>query len=193
MLDDRTVLFVDGANLHATIRLLGWELDYTRLISYLGKSGRMLRPRYYTAINENFNETNQLKPVLDYLAYNGWQIVSKPLKDMRNSDTGVVTRKGNMDIEIAVDMILMAPYVDHFVLASGDGDFKRPCEALQMMGKRITVLSTTQGTQRVLSDDLRRQADQFLDLELIKAHIARDATERVKAGLNPRPKEPATG
>lgn len=186
MLDKRIALFVDGPNLHLTARMLGWDIDYTRLIQYFAKSGRVLRPRYYTAINENYNETNTLKSILDYLTYNGWEVISKPLKDMRNNSTGETTRKGNMDAEIIVDMMLLAPHIDQCVLFSGDGDFKRPCEALQMMGKQITIVSTIRGTSRVLSDDLRRQADEFLDLEDIKVAIARDPSVRVKAGLHPQ-------
>jgi uncharacterized LabA/DUF88 family protein len=123
----------------------------------------------------------------EWLSYNGWSTKTKYIKEIKGQNNIVIARKGNLDVEIAVDMVLMAPHLDHLVLFSGDGDFRRVVEAVQDLGKRVSVVSTIKGSDRVLAGELRRQADNFIELEDIKADIARDATLRVRASVLSKP------
>ncbi len=161
--EERLALFIDGANLYATARALDMEIDYKSLRAHFSKKGRLLRAFYYTAILED-QEYSPLRPLIDWLDYNGFTLVTKPVKEFTD-DQGCRKIKGNMDIEIAVDMLNISDQLDHVVLFSGDGDFRRLLEAIQRRGVRATVVSSNRTQPSVIADELRRQADQFLDLE----------------------------
>ena len=158
---DRIALFIDGANLHSTTKVLNFDIDFKKLLEEFRRQGVLVRAYYYTAVVED-QEYSPLRPLVDWLDYNGFTMVTKPVKRYTDQSTGSVRSKGNMDIEIAVDMMEIVPYVDHVVLFSGDGDFRRLVEAVQRKGVRVTVVSTLRAP--VTSDDLRRQADTFLEL-----------------------------
>lgn len=161
--EERLALFIDGANLYATARSLDMEIDYKSLRAHFAKQGRLLRAFYYTAILED-QEYSPLRPLIDWLDYNGFTLVTKPVKEFTD-DQGRRKIKGNMDIEIAVDMLNISDQLDHVVLFSGDGDFRRLLEAVQRRGVRATVVSSNRTQPSMIADELRRQADQFLDLE----------------------------
>jgi uncharacterized LabA/DUF88 family protein len=184
---ERLAIFVDGANIHQTLKLLDFQLDYTHLRTFFGEMGRLLRCYYYTAMKPEGHQ-DPLKPMVDFLAKNGgWTVITKPLRFMgpHGSD---YTMKGNMDIEIAVDMIQMSAFVDHLVLFTGDGDFRYLVEHLQDRGKRVSVVSTQVTKTPVMSVDLLKQADNFIELDVLKAYMARDPKERTRAALaNSRP------
>jgi uncharacterized LabA/DUF88 family protein len=184
---ERLAVFIDGANIHQTLRLLDFQLDYTLMRDFFGEMGRLLRCYYYTAMKPE-GQQDPLRPMIDYLSKNGgWQVVTKPLRYMGEHGSDY-TLKGNMDIEIAVDMMRMSNHVDHLILFSGDGDFRYLIEHVQDRGKRVSVVSTQETKTPVLSVDLLKQADNFIDLNSLKAYIARDQKERVKAALaNSRP------
>jgi uncharacterized LabA/DUF88 family protein len=168
---DRTALFIDGANLHSATRALGFDIDYRKLLEVFGRHGRLVRAYYYTAVAED-QEYSPLRPLVDWLAYNGFSMVTKPMK--RFTDQGGVTRtKGNMDIEIAVDMLEQAPHLDHLVLFSGDGDFRRLVEAVQRKGPRVSVVSTLRSQPPMIADELRRQADAFVELADLASEVGR--------------------
>jgi uncharacterized LabA/DUF88 family protein len=78
-----------------------------------------------------------------------------------------------MDVELAVDVMEMGGHVDHIVLFSGDGDFRRLVEAVQKKGVRVTVVSSIKTQPPMVADELRRQADIFVDLGDLAPHIAR--------------------
>jgi len=178
MFDEREkiALFIDGANLYSAARALGFDIDYKRLLSVFGKSGYLVRAYYYTALAED-QEYSTLRPLIDWLDYNGYTVVTKPLKEFFDQ-SGRRKLKGNMDIELVIDAMEMAEYVDHIVLFSGDGDFRRLAEAIQRRGRRISVVSTLQTQPPMIADDLRRQADRFVELADLQSLIGRDPAER---------------
>lgn len=160
--EERLALFIDGSNLYATARALNMEIDYKALRSFFSKQSRLVRAFYYTAILEE-QEYSPLRPLIDWLDYNGFTLVTKPVKEFTD-EQGRRKIKGNMDIEIAVDMLNISENIDHIVLFSGDGDFRRLLEAVQRKGVRVTVISSNRTQPSMIADELRRQADQFIDL-----------------------------
>ena len=169
---ERIGLFIDGSNLYAASRSLSFDIDYKRLLDAFSEKGRLIRAFYYTALIED-QEYSPIRPLIDWLDYNGYTMVTKPAKEFTDS-TGRRKIKGNMDIELAVDMIEMAPFLDHIVLFSGDGDFRRLGEAGQRKGLRVTVVSTVRWQPPMVADELRRQADNFIELQDLQAKIARE-------------------
>lgn len=159
---EKIVVFIDGANLYATARSLGFDIDYRRFLAEFRRRGYLLRAVYYTALAED-QEYSSIRPLIDWLDYNGYKIVTKPMKEFTDQ-SGRRRFKGKMDIEMAVDAMDVAPHIDHFVLVSGDGDFRYLLEALQRKGKKVTVMSTLTTQPPMIADDLRRQADHFIDL-----------------------------
>ena len=160
---DRIALFIDGANLYSAARSLNIDIDYKKLLEEFRRRGALLRAYYYTAIVEE-QEYSPIRPLVDWLDYNGFTMVTKPVRRYTEASTGQVRTKGNMDIEIAVDMLELAGHLDHVVLFSGDGDFRRLVEAVQRKGVRVTVVSTVKSQPPMAADELRRQADTFVDL-----------------------------
>lgn len=173
---NRLALFIDGANLHSTARTLGFEIDYKRLLKEFDGRGVLLRALYYTAIIED-QEYSSIRPLTDWLSYNGYTVVSKATKEFVDA-SGRRKVKGNMDIELAVDAMELAGQVDEMVLFSGDGDFRSLVEALQRRGVRVTVISTIASQPPMIADELRRQADVFTDLMELRSKLGRDPSER---------------
>jgi uncharacterized LabA/DUF88 family protein len=169
--DERTALFIDGPNLYASARALGFDVDYKSLLQHFSGKGRLLRAFYYTALVED-QEYSPIRPLVDWLDYNGYTLVTKPVKEFTDS-MGRRKIKGNMDIEIAIDVMEMSDHVDHIVLFSGDGDFRCLVEAAQRRGVRVTVVSTFRSSPPMVADELRRQADTFIDLQDLSSIIAR--------------------
>ncbi|MDH3597819.1 MAG: NYN domain-containing protein, partial [Rhodospirillales bacterium] len=157
---ERVGLFIDGANLYATARALGFDIDYKRLLDLFETKCRLVRALYYTALVED-QEYSPIRPLIDWLDYNGYTMVTKPTKEFTDS-SGRRKIKGNMDIELAIDVMEMAEHLDHIVLFSGDGDFRRLVEAIQRRGRRVTVVSTVRSQPSMVADELRRQADRFI-------------------------------
>lgn len=174
--NERIALFIDGANLYATSKALGFDIDYKRLLQYFRQRAQLVRALYYTALAED-QEYSSIRPLIDWLDYNGYTMVTKPIKEFTDS-TGRRKIKGNMDIELAVDAMRLADTLDHIVLFSGDGDFRSLVAALQQKGKRVSVVSTLQTQPPMIADDLRRQADQFIDLADLETVICRDPAQR---------------
>ena len=168
---EKIAIFVDGANLYAAARGLGFDIDYKRLLDLFASKGRLIRAFYYTALIED-QEYSPLRPLVDWLDYNGYTMVTKPTKEYTDA-MGRRKIKGNMDIELAIDMLDMAQYLDHAVLFSGDGDFRRLVEAVQRRGVRVSVVSTLRSQPPMVADDLRRQADTFIELQDLAPQIMR--------------------
>jgi uncharacterized LabA/DUF88 family protein len=169
---ERVALFIDGANLYATSKSLGFDIDYKRLLNMFRSKSQLIRALYYTALAED-QEYSSIRPLIDWLDYNGYTMVTKPVKEFTDS-AGRRKIKGNMDIELAVDAMRLSENIDHIVLFSGDGDFRSLVAALQQKGKRVSVISTLQTQPPMVSDDLRRQADQFIDIADLESQICRD-------------------
>src|SRR5262245_55330364 len=168
---ERVALFIDGANLHAAARSLGFDIDYKRLLKHFQEQCHLIRAFYYTALVED-QEYSPLRPLVDWLDYNGFTMVTKPTKEYTDS-MGRRKIKGNMDIELAIDVLEMASHLDHVVLFSGDGDFRRLVEAVQRKGVRVSVVSTIRSSPPMVADELRRQAGNCIELDELSALIAR--------------------
>lgn len=173
---DRIALFIDGANLYSATKSLNFDIDYKKLLEEFRKRGVLLRAYYYTALVED-QDYSPIRPLVDWLDYNGFTVVTKPVKRYTDQGTGIVRSKGNMDIEIAVDVLEMAAHLDHVVLFSGDGDFRKLVETVQRRGTRVTVVSTVKSQPPMASDDLRRQADSFVELADLANLIGRPRTQ----------------
>jgi uncharacterized LabA/DUF88 family protein len=173
---ERIALFIDGANLYSAARALGFDIDYRKLLQVFRERGRLVRAYYYTALVED-QEYSPIRPLVDWLDYNGYTMVTKPTKEFTDA-MGRRKIKGNMDIELAIDVLEMAEHLDHIVLFSGDGDFRRLVEAVQRRGLRVSVVSTIKSAPPMVADELRRQADTFVELQELAPLIARAATDR---------------
>src|SRR4051794_3758645 len=172
---ERVAVFIDGANLYAASRTLGFDVDYKNLLAHFRQRSYLVRAYYYTALLET-EEYSPLRPLVDWLGYNGYSVVTKPAKEFTDA-TGRRRVKGSVDIEMAVDVLDLTASLDHVVIFSGDGDLRRLVEAVQRRGVRVTVISTIRTQPAMIADDLRRQADAFIDLADLAEHITRNQVE----------------
>src|ERR1700720_3265552 len=179
---NKIALFIDGANLYATGKTLGFDIDYKRLLKEFQSRGTLVRAFYYTAIIED-QEYSSIRPLIDWLDYNGYTVVTKATKEFID-DSGRRKVKGNMDIELAVDAMELAEHIDQMVLFSGDGDFRSLVEAVKRRGVCVTVVSTIASQPPMIADKCRPKADVFTDLAQLQPKIDRDPSER------PTPREP---
>jgi len=173
---ERVAIFIDGANLYATAKALGFDIDYKRLLALFRTKGHLVRALYYTALVED-QEFSSIRPLVDWLDYNGYTMVTKPTKEFTDA-LGRRKIKGNMDIELTVDAMRLVEHLEHVILFTGDGDFRALVAAMQMRGCRVSVVSTLQTQPPMVADELRRQADQFIDLADLESQIARDPAAR---------------
>ena len=174
--NERVALFIDGANLYSAARALGFDIDYRRLLKVFREKGRLVRAYYYTALVED-QEYSPIRPLIDWLDYNGYTMVTKPTKEFTDA-MGRRKIKGNMDMELAIDAMSLVDVVDHFVVFSGDGDFRVLVEALQRKGRKVSIVSTISSNPPMISDDLRRQCDHFIDVVSLKDEIGRAISDR---------------
>ena len=179
---DRLALFIDGANLYSAAKGLGFDIDYKKLLDEFRKRGLLIRAYYYTALVEN-EDYSPIRPLVDWLDYNGFTMVTKTAREFTDRE-GRKRWRGDMDMELAMDMMELAPRCDHMVLFSGDGDFRPLVEAVQRQGVRVTVVSTVKSQPPMASDDLRRQADSFVDLADLSDIIGRPARDRLPRFLH---------
>jgi uncharacterized LabA/DUF88 family protein len=173
---EKIAVFIDGANLYATAKSLGFDIDYRKLLKEFQSRGSLVRAFYYTALIED-QEYSSIRPLVDWLDYNGFTVVTKPAREFTDA-MGRRKIKGNMDIELAVDAMELAPHVDQIILFSGDGDFRSVVEAVQRKGVRVSVISTVATQPPMIADDLRRQADEFIDLLTMQNKIGRELNDR---------------
>ncbi len=186
---DRIALFIDGANLYAAARQLGFDIDYRKLLEVFGAKGRLTRAFYYTALLDD-QEYSPIRPLVDWLDYNGYTVVTKSAKEFTDPE-GRRRIKGNMDMELAIDMMEMADRLDHVILFSGDGDFRVLLEAVQRKGLRATVVSSLRTQPPMVADELRRQADEFIELRDLAAQIGRPRDPNADNGPHRDPDEDA--
>ncbi len=174
--DERVALFIDGANLYSSTKSLAFDIDYRKLLEEFQRHGRFIRAYYYTALVED-QDFSPIRPLVDWLDYNGYSLVTKPAKEYTDG-AGRRRLKGDMDVELTVDLLQAASFVDHAFLFSGDGDFLAAIEAVQRKGMRVTVVSTVKSNPPMVSDDIRRAADNFLDLTDLASLVGRPPRER---------------
>ena len=174
--NERVSLFIDGANLYATSKSLGFDIDYRRLLTFFRNKCNLVRAHYYTALAED-QEYSSIRPLIDWLDYNGYCIVTKPTKETTDLN-GRRKIKSNMDIDLTVDAMRLSDFLDHVVIFSGDGDFRPLINALQQKGKRVSIVSTLHTQPPMIGDELRRQVDQFIDLSDLEIALGRDGNGR---------------
>ncbi len=171
--DEKTALFIDGANLYKAARSLGFDMDYKNLLSKTRAESNLVRAYYYTSIQEDRSQDySPLRPLVDWLDYNGYTMITKTAREFTDQ-TGKKRFKGSIDIEMVVDMMVMSEKLDHVILFTGNGDFRSAIEAVQRKGVRVTVISTVKSQPPMASDELRRQADIFIDLVDLQNDIGR--------------------
>jgi uncharacterized LabA/DUF88 family protein len=170
----KIALFIDGANLYATAKALGFDIDYRRMLKEFEGRGYLIRAFYYTTLVEN-DEYSSIRPLVDWLDYNGYTVVTKAAREFTDA-VGRRRIKGNMDIELTIDALNISSKVDQIYIMSGDGDFRPLVEELQRRGVRVSIVSTVASQPPMVSDELRRQCDEFIDIASLK--VKRDPAER---------------
>lgn len=170
--DERLAILIDGANFYSAVKALGFELDYKLLRSEFMRRGKLVRASYYTTLLEN-DDYSPIRPLVDWLDYNGFNMVTKPAKEFTDQN-GRRRIKGSMDVDLAVDAMAMADHVDHIVLFTGDGNFAPLVEGLQRKGVRVSICSTLRTQPQMVSDELRRAADNFIELDDLRDVVGRD-------------------
>ncbi len=182
---EKTAFFIDGANLYKAARNLGFDIDYKNLLAKAQGACHLVRASYYTAIQEDRDQDySPLRPLVDWLDYNGYTMVTKITREFTDPQ-GRKRYKGSTDIELVVDMMQLADRLDHIVIFSGNGDFRRAIEAIQARAVRVTAVSTVKSAPPMASDELRRQADNFIDLADLEKIIGRSGAPARK----PRPND----
>ena len=173
----KIALFIDGPNLYATAKALGFDIDYQRILTEFQNQGTLLRAFYFTTVEEQSQEFSSVRPLIDWLDYNGYSVVTKATKEFIDAG-GRRKLKGNMNVELAVEAMQMAAHVGRMVLFSGDGDFRSLVEAVQRRGVHVTAVSSIASEPPMIADELRRQADVFIDLVELQSRIGRARSER---------------
>jgi uncharacterized LabA/DUF88 family protein len=176
--EEKLALFIDGSNLYSAARALDFDIDYRLLLKWAAAQGRLVRAFYYTSVSED-QEYSPVRPLVDWLDYNGYRMVTKPIREYNDSQ-GRKKIRGTIDIELAIDMMEIADHVDHIMLFSGDGDFRRLIEAVQRKGVRVTVVGTIESATPMVADELRRQADHFLELDILAPEIMRTSNSKLE-------------
>lgn len=176
----KSAIFIDGANLYSATKQNNLTIDFKRLLDFYKGRGHLLRAFYFTALH-GAEEHDPVRTLTDWLDYNGYQVVSKRTKSF-TTDDGRRSIKGNMDLEIAITALEMAPHIDEMILFSGDGDFRILAEAMQRRGVRVTVVSSRATTA---ADELVRQADEFVELDTLRPHIERRSPDRAQHVTRP--------
>ena len=169
--EEKVSIFIDGANLYGAAKALNLDIDYRRLKQQFARYGRLVRIYYYTAIMDDA-EYSPVRPLVDWLDYNGYHLVTKTIREYTDS-AGRKKFKGSMDIDLTVDAMSAADHVDHIMIFSGDGDYKCLVEGLQKKGCRVSVVSTIVTQPPMIADELRRQADMFIELNDLRSYVER--------------------
>ncbi|WP_407541367.1 NYN domain-containing protein [Deinococcus radiomollis] len=163
---ERIGLFIDGANVYAAAKRLGWNFDHRKILDHFAGMGRLYNAYYYTAVPPNIDDKQ--KRFIDALTYMGYTVRTKVLKESTD-DHGEMHRHANLDIEIVTDLLVASSLYDVAVLLTGDGDFERPTEVLRAQGKRVVVASIPEMT----SYELRNAADEYIDFKDIRSQVER--------------------
>ncbi|MBI1326774.1 MAG: NYN domain-containing protein [Alphaproteobacteria bacterium] len=189
--DEKVALFIDGANLYGAAKALEFDIDYRLLLRWVAERSHLVRAFYYTALLEDA-EYSPLRPLVDWLDYNGFTMVTKAVREVGEGATRRKT-KAHFDVDLTVDALELADQIDHAVIFSGDGDFSKLVAALQRKGVRVTAVGTIQSNPPMMSDELRRQADHFIDLANLARFIRREGRELAQQDGNElRPAKIAT-
>lgn len=174
---ERVAFFIDGANFYQTARSLNVDIDYRRVLSSFVGDAYLLRANYYTALADD-QEFSSLRPLMDWLDYNGFHITTKPMREFTDNSGQRRRVRPSLEVDLTVDAMTLCDEVNHVVLFTGDGAYRPLVEALQKRGRKVSVISSLKTNPSMISDDLRRQADHFLDLADLTDRIGRDPSDR---------------
>jgi len=169
-------LFIDGAHLYASAKSIGLDLDYKRLLGLFDAHATLVRAQFYIAIAED-DVNSGVRPLANWLDYNGYTVITKAAAPFTDA-TGRRKIKGSLAVKLTVDALELSPYIDHAVLVAGDAEFAPLVRALQRRGKYVTIVSTLVSAPAMITDDLRRLADQFIDLADLQARLSRNPLDR---------------
>ena len=174
---ERVAFFIDGANFYQTARSLNIDIDYRRMLNSFAGDAYLLRAHYYTALADD-QEFSSLRPLIDWLDYNGFHITTKPMREFTDNNGQRRRVRPGLDVDLTVDAMTLCDEVNHIVLFSGDGNYRPLVEALQKRGRKVSIVSSLKTNPSMVSDELRRQADHFLDLADLVDRLGRDPSER---------------
>lgn len=175
------LVLIDGSNLYESARATGIRIDYKRLLALMNEDGTLLRSYYFTALRDKSIQA-PLRATVDWLSHNGYVCVTKATKEWdepvtRFNEQGVqVTEmvrkiKGNVDVDIVTYAFKCAHLVQEIYLFSGDGDFTIMVKELQeRYALKVFVVSSI----GLVSTELRRQADKFIDLSNLRSDIGKE-------------------
>lgn len=163
---ERIALFIDGANVYAAAKRLGWNFDHRKILEHFAAYGTLYNAFYYTAIPMPMDDKQ--KRFIDALTYMGYTVRTRPLRETTD-ENGDTYRRASLDIELVTDLLSTSERYDSAVLLTGDGDFERPVEVLRARGKRIVVACIPEMT----SYELRNAADEYVDFKEIRAAVER--------------------
>ncbi len=159
----RCAVFIDGNNIFHSARQLGFEVDYTRLLTVLlGKDRELLRAFFYTGVDEG---ADRQRGFLHWMRRNGFRVVQKPVKQDRDG-----TRRAHLEVEIATDMLAYAEKVDLVILVSGDEDFAYPINALTQKGIRVEVA----GFRSAMANKVMDAADRYIELDQLTERLRKE-------------------
>ncbi|MBN8990108.1 MAG: NYN domain-containing protein [Rhizobiales bacterium] len=175
----RLALFIDGAYLASAAAALGFETDFKRLLQAFRLQGTMVRAAYYSASDDQ--PRAPLRPLLDWLAYNGYTVFGRKIRSYPGPD-GVRKKLPRIELEIVIHAMDLSPRIDHMILFSANGDFRRLVAAVQRRGVRVTVVSTLHAPTLIVADELRRQADAFVELRDLRSSLERRSGDAVVQG-----------
>ena len=170
--NEKVAVLIDGAYLYALSRNLDFDIDYNRLLKWIGMRGQLLRASYYTVIQED-QEYSPIRPLVDWLDYNGFKVITKTSKE--DNTLHIRKKRPDIHVELSVDAMAIAKDVDHILLCAGDSDFTHLVKVLQTQGVRTSLFGTIQTSGQITSDELRRHADYFIEMKDIISDICRDS------------------
>ena len=177
--DERTALFIDGPNLYAATRCLRFEIDYRKLLGYFSSRCRLIRASYYTPLPQD-QEHSPRHALASWLDYNGFNVVTPRSREYFNEGRRKV--RNDIEIELVIDALEAAPHLDHIILFSGNGDYTRLATSLQRSGKIVSVVSTLLANPPMVSDELRRQVNYFIELNELREHVRREFDNKKDSG-----------
>lgn len=180
--NEKTLIFIDGASLYYGSKKCGLNIDYAKLREYFASRTKLIRAYYYASIVESEDYT-PLKPLTDWLAYNGFTTILKEAYELPSEGGERRLRNTNVDCEIITDMMDMADHCDHIVLFSARNDYRRAIEAVQRKGKLVTVVSS----RDQISDELRRIVDNYIDIESLRSYVSNEKVPERAANRSSKP------
>ena len=174
--DERLAVFIDGGSLSAAVTALEFEVDFGKISRFFRDACNLVRIYFYAQVPE---EGGSIRPLIDWLDYHNYSVTAKTGRTLVEEGRKARTR-GDFAVDLAVEAMRVGRNVDHLVLVCGDYRYRALVAGLQQMGRRVSVISTLQ-PRPIVDAELRRQADQFIDLLELKPHFERKRAVAIPA------------